>query len=56
MEYPMADIAVVVAFLCLGWWLESINGKHGFIDELLAPLPMGLGGSGIMLLFERTWA
>jgi hypothetical protein len=56
MDHLMTDIGVVLAFMGLGWWLEGINGKHGMADELLTWLPMGIGGSGMMVLFERAWA
>ncbi len=49
------DIAVVLVFCLVGGWLESINGKHGLIDELLAPLPFGLAGLGLVFL-ERAGA
>ena len=48
------DCAFVFAVMWLGSWLESINGKHGFFDELLTPFPMGLGA--MMVLVERAWA
>jgi hypothetical protein len=49
------DIAVVLVFCLVGGWLESINGKHGLIDELFAPLPFGLAGLGLVFL-ERAGA
>jgi len=36
--------------MILGFWLETINGKHGWLDELFAPFPMGLAGVSIVLL------
>jgi|HubBroStandDraft_6_1064221.scaffolds.fasta_scaffold7592359_1 hypothetical protein len=44
------DIAVVLAFSLIGAWLERINGKHGFMDELLAPFPLGLTGLSLVFL------
>ena len=49
------DFAFVSGLLVVGAWLESINGKHGFMDEWLTPLPLGLSG-GIFVFFERAMA
>lgn len=38
--------------MILGMWFENINGKHGTIDELLTPLPLGVIGLGIVFLEE----
>jgi hypothetical protein len=38
------SVAFVLGLMLVGAWLERINGKQGFIDELFTPLPMGLGG------------
>jgi len=46
------DIAVVFTFMLVGFWLENINGKNGWVDELLTPLPMGL--CGLLVLVERA--
>jgi hypothetical protein len=43
------------AFVGLGLWLESVNGKHGFSDELLTPFPLGLAGAALALI-EEAWA
>jgi hypothetical protein len=48
------DIVLIAALMGVGFWLESINGKHGFFDELLTPFPMGL--LGMIVLVERSWA
>ena len=48
------DLIFVASLMLLGMWLESINGKRGFIDELLTPIPMGL--TALMVLFGRTLA
>jgi len=48
------DVAFIGALMCLGLWLETINGKHGFVDELLTPWPLGFGG--FLLCLERMLA
>jgi hypothetical protein len=41
--YPI-DFLTIAGFGFLGFWLEPINGKRGFVDDLLAPAPLaGLG-------------
>jgi hypothetical protein len=37
--YPI-DLLTIAGFGILGFWLEPINGKQGFIDDLLAPAPL----------------
>ncbi len=46
------DPLTIAAFAAVGLWLESIGDKHGLIDELLAPLPLGLGGL-LLVFIER---
>lgn len=48
------DFCFVVTLMFIGLWLENINGKHGFFDEFLTPLPLGL--TGLAVLVERSWA
>jgi hypothetical protein len=54
MDHLAANIAIVLALMCIGQWLGGINGKHGFFDELLTPLPLGF--AGIIIVMERTLA
>jgi hypothetical protein len=58
MFLPLIDLAsnavFIIGLMCVGAWLERINGKHGLWDELLTPLPMGLGG--MLVIIERAWA
>ena len=46
---------IVACFMALGLWLEGINGKHGWLDELLTPFPLGIAGCGT-IVFERIMA
>jgi hypothetical protein len=48
------SLCFVIGLIILGAWLERIGGKHCLLDELLTPLPMGLGG--VLILIERTLA
>jgi hypothetical protein len=48
------DCGFVFTLMIIGSWLERINDKHGFFDELLTPLPLGI--VGMMVLMERVWA
>jgi hypothetical protein len=41
--YPI-DLLTIAGFGILGFWLEPINGKQGFIDDLLAPAPLAAAG------------
>jgi hypothetical protein len=41
--YPI-DLLTIAGLGILGLWLEPINGKQGFIDELLAPAPLAVVG------------
>jgi hypothetical protein len=38
------DLLTIAGFGLLGFWLEPINGKQGFIDDLLAPAPLAAMG------------
>jgi hypothetical protein len=49
------SVGFVLCLMLVGFWLETINGKHGFWDEVLAPIPMGLGGIAV-LIGEALWA
>jgi hypothetical protein len=52
MILPVVDSLTVASLMIIGMWLEGIGGKHDFIDELLAPIPLGFGGV-MLVLFER---
>ncbi|HEY8033034.1 MAG TPA: hypothetical protein VIF02_11825 [Methylocella sp.] len=52
MIQPLVDTLTVLSLMITGIWLEGIGGKHNLADELLAPVPLGLGGI-IFVLFER---
>jgi hypothetical protein len=52
MIQAIVDPLTVVSLMIIGLWLEGIGGKHNFIDELLTPVPLGLGGV-MLVLFER---
>ena len=52
MILPMVDSLTVASLMIVGIWLEGIGAKHNFIDELLAPVPLGLGGV-MFVLFQR---
>ena len=41
--YPI-NLFTVAGFGLVGYWLESINGKNGFFDTLLAPAPLAAMG------------
>lgn len=55
MTLDLLDLVKICALGILGFWLEGIGGKHGLLDELLAPLPLGLGGV-MLVLCERIAA
>lgn len=40
----MNAIILIGGLTAVGLWLEGINGKHGLVDELLTPVPLGLLG------------
>jgi hypothetical protein len=44
------DVLFVAGLMGVGLWLENTNGKHGLIDELLTPWPMGIGGMCVLLI------
>ncbi|MGC2223131.1 MAG: hypothetical protein WA624_12575 [Methylocella sp.] len=48
------DLLTIAEFGILGFWLESINGKQGFIDDLLAPAPLAAVGCFVMALERLT--
>ena len=48
----IVDALTVVSLMIIGIWLEGIGGKHNLVDELLSPVPLGLGGI-MFVLFER---
>ncbi|MGH6834922.1 MAG: hypothetical protein ACREC9_05060 [Methylocella sp.] len=52
MIQPIVDCLTIVSLMIIGLWLEGIGGKHNLADELLAPVPLGLGGI-IFVLLER---
>lgn len=52
MIQPLVDTLTILSLMIIGVWLEDIGGKHNLADELLAPVPLGLGGI-ILVLFER---
>jgi hypothetical protein len=55
-ELDMTSIAYSIDLLIISWlgilglWLESINGKQGFLDELLAPAPLAAVGGFVIAL------
>jgi hypothetical protein len=50
-----SNFLFVISLMVVGSWLETIGGKHGFMDELLTPLPLGLSG-GVLVFLERAMA
>lgn len=50
----ITNVLFIVTLFGLGLWLETINGKNGIVDELLAPWPLVTGGGIYMLCFERV--
>jgi hypothetical protein len=40
----MTHLFVIASFSIIGFWLDSINGKNGFVDELLTPIPLAFAG------------
>jgi hypothetical protein len=53
MTDTLVDFIFVGTLVIVGAWLESINGKHGFLDEFLTPLPLGI--AGMVVIIERGW-
>jgi hypothetical protein len=43
-------LIVIASFAGLGFWLESIGGKRGFVDDLLTPVPLAFAG----IIYEVT--
>ncbi|MGQ0446136.1 MAG: hypothetical protein ACT4O2_13680 [Beijerinckiaceae bacterium] len=52
MIQAIVDPLTVASLMIIGIWLEGIGGKHDFIDELLTPVPLGLGGV-MLVIFQR---
>lgn len=52
MIQAIVDPLTVASLMIIGFWLEGVGGKHSFIDELLTPVPLGLGGV-LLVVFER---
>jgi hypothetical protein len=52
MILSVVDSLTVATLMIIGIWLEGIGGKHNLVDELLTPVPLGLGGV-MFVLFER---
>jgi hypothetical protein len=48
------DLLTIAGFGILGYWLEFINGKQGFIDDLLAPAPLAAVGCFVTALESLT--
>lgn len=44
MNLSPIDLLTVAGLGLLGLWLETINGKRGFADELLSPAPLAAAG------------
>lgn len=36
------DLLTITAGIVLGLWLQTIGEKHGIVDHLLTPIPLGL--------------
>lgn len=53
MEIALADFVLVSGFVLVGLWLEGVGGKSGFMDRLLAPLPLGAIGLVAVFLEHR---
>jgi len=52
-DFPI-DLLTIAGFGILGFWLEFINGKQGFIDDLLAPAPLAAVGCFVTALERFT--
>ena len=50
-EYGVS-VAFIFGLMVVGAWLEGINGKHGFWDEMLVPFPLGV--LGLLIVAERV--
>jgi hypothetical protein len=44
-----SDFIFVFGLMAIGAWLETINGRHGFADDLLTPFPLGLLGMAMIV-------
>jgi hypothetical protein len=40
----IVNILFIAGLMGVGLWLESINGKNGWVDEYLTWAPMGVSG------------
>jgi hypothetical protein len=49
-----SGLILIAGFITVGLWLEHLNGKRCFMDEVLTPLPLGLVAS-VITVFEK-WA
>jgi hypothetical protein len=38
------DLTAIAGFMAVGLWLETVGGKHGFVDEFFAPIPLAATG------------
>lgn len=38
------DLMAIAGFMAVGLWLETVGGKHGFVDEFFAPIPLATTG------------
>jgi len=38
------DLTAIAGFMAVGMWLETVGGKHGFVDEFFAPIPLAATG------------
>lgn len=38
------DLTAIAGFIAVGMWLETVGGKHGFVDEFIAPIPLAATG------------
>jgi hypothetical protein len=54
-DYTIA-FGFISGLMVVGAWLETIGEKHGFIDELLTPLPLGAAGLIVCLVKGGAWA
>jgi hypothetical protein len=52
-DQRLISVVFILGLMLVGMWLERINGKHGFWDEMLTPIPMGLAGA--VMLLEKAW-
>jgi hypothetical protein len=38
------DLTAIAGFMAVGLWLETVGGKHGYVDEFFAPIPLAATG------------